>query len=256
MSVRHLALIPARKGSKSIKDKNLVKLGGKTLVRWAMEPALKSGIFSRVIVATDYARWQLEIDDIPHNKMTKIEFIPRHESICQDDSLMIDVVRFCLNSVGGDEHWVWLLQPTSPFRTVEDFKKIKKILEEGNYESLISFKPQKEYMDRTYTWKNGNAHRISQANYKNKQEVQPQLHRSGNFYIAKRENLMLKNEHGLYLKDTFEEKPYYSYIMGGIDPDTATLSEKLYSRVLGTNIDDNEDLIIAKHAINTGAIKL
>jgi hypothetical protein len=35
----------------------------------------------------------------------------------------IDVLNL-LNDVGGNEKWVWLLQPTSPFRRVEDFKKI------------------------------------------------------------------------------------------------------------------------------------
>ena len=37
-----IAIIPARSGSKSIKDKNIVNLRGKPLIAWSIEQCLKS----------------------------------------------------------------------------------------------------------------------------------------------------------------------------------------------------------------------
>ena len=47
-----LAIIPARGGSKSIPRKNLKLLGGKPLIAWSIECALKSKV-NRVLVTTD-----------------------------------------------------------------------------------------------------------------------------------------------------------------------------------------------------------
>lgn len=37
-----IAIIPARSGSKSIKDKNIINLKGKPLIAWSIEQCLKS----------------------------------------------------------------------------------------------------------------------------------------------------------------------------------------------------------------------
>ena len=48
-----VAFIPARGGSKGIKDKNIRKLGGKPLIAWPIETALSTPEIDRVIVSTD-----------------------------------------------------------------------------------------------------------------------------------------------------------------------------------------------------------
>ena len=52
-----IALIPARSGSERIKNKNLLKLRGKTLLKIAVENALKSKIFEKIIVSTDSKKY-------------------------------------------------------------------------------------------------------------------------------------------------------------------------------------------------------
>ena len=47
------AIIPARSGSKSIKEKNIMPLNKKPLIFYTIRSALKSKIFSRVLVLTD-----------------------------------------------------------------------------------------------------------------------------------------------------------------------------------------------------------
>ncbi len=48
-----LGIIPARKGSKSVKNKNFIKLGGKELVRYTIDAGSKSKFLDRLIISTD-----------------------------------------------------------------------------------------------------------------------------------------------------------------------------------------------------------
>ena len=48
-----VAIIPARGGSKSIKNKNIIDFNGKPLIYYTINQALRSKEFTRVIVSTD-----------------------------------------------------------------------------------------------------------------------------------------------------------------------------------------------------------
>ena len=48
-----LAIIPARSGSKSIKDKNIRSIDGKPLIAHTIEHAKQSKLINRIIVSTD-----------------------------------------------------------------------------------------------------------------------------------------------------------------------------------------------------------
>ena len=50
MSRKILAVIPARSGSKSIKNKNLIKINNQTLISIAVSKAVKSKLFSKVLI--------------------------------------------------------------------------------------------------------------------------------------------------------------------------------------------------------------
>ena len=51
--MKNLAIIPARSGSKGIKDKNIRSICGKPLIEYTIEAALKSKIFDTIMVSTD-----------------------------------------------------------------------------------------------------------------------------------------------------------------------------------------------------------
>lgn len=51
--MKNIAVIPARSGSKGLKDKNIKMLSGKPLLAYSVEAALKSGEFDTVHVSTD-----------------------------------------------------------------------------------------------------------------------------------------------------------------------------------------------------------
>ena len=51
--MKPICIIPARKGSKRIKNKNIKLFAGKPLISYVIRIAKKSKLFSRVIVSTD-----------------------------------------------------------------------------------------------------------------------------------------------------------------------------------------------------------
>ena len=57
--IRNIAIIPARSGSKGVKDKNIRELLGKPLLAYSIEAAEKSGCFDNIFVSTDNERYAL-----------------------------------------------------------------------------------------------------------------------------------------------------------------------------------------------------
>ena len=51
--MKKIAIIPARSGSKGLKDKNIIDLCGKPLIAYTIEAAIQSGVFNHVVVPTD-----------------------------------------------------------------------------------------------------------------------------------------------------------------------------------------------------------
>ena len=121
-SKKILAIIPARSGSKSIKDKNLIKIGGKTLINLAVSKAIKSKLFSRVIVSTDstkYAREALKCG------AEILELRPKKLSGGKITIAM--VLKDILEKLNKKREYydnIISIQPTSPFTEIKTLKKI------------------------------------------------------------------------------------------------------------------------------------
>ena len=110
MTSKSYAIVPARGGSKSIPKKNIALLGGKPLINWTLEVALP--FFDHVYVSTEDS----EIADVSRKAGAGI--LTRPETLADDFTTATDVVRFSIEQMGlTDDSRVFLLQPTSPFRT-------------------------------------------------------------------------------------------------------------------------------------------
>ncbi len=134
--MKHLAVIPARSGSKGLKNKNIKLLAGKPMMVHTIEAAKESGVFCCVHVSTDsenYCRIAKEYGaDVP--------FL-RSEDLSGDDAGSWDVIRWILEQyrdLGQEFHRVTLLQPTSPLRKAEDIRASFVLMEEHQAEAVVS----------------------------------------------------------------------------------------------------------------------
>lgn len=135
-----LLVIPARAGSRRIPRKNILPLGGKPLVVWSIEAALRSGIPSEVCLSTD----DKEIAEIGKDAGASVPFLrPAHLS--NDDASSVDVVahamQFYRKKMKRDFATVALLQPTSPFRDAEDVRKAFQLFFEKAADCVVSVCP-------------------------------------------------------------------------------------------------------------------
>lgn len=116
--MKHLAIIPARSGSKGLKDKNVKILNGKPMMVYTIEAACKANIFDCVHVSTD----SQEYAEIARENGADTPFL-RSKEYSTDTANTWDVVRYVLKKyaeLGKQFDMVTVLQPTSPLRTVDD----------------------------------------------------------------------------------------------------------------------------------------
>ena len=115
---RILALIPARGGSKGIKDKNITHLCGKPLIAYSVACGMQSKYVDSVVVTTDSEK----IAEVARQYGAWVPFL-RPPELASDTAKTLDAVLHAVKSLAemGEQYdAVLLLQPTQPLRTSED----------------------------------------------------------------------------------------------------------------------------------------
>lgn len=126
-----IAVIPARGGSVGIKKKNIRNLNGKPLIAYTIEKALACKLLDRVIVSTD----DDEIAKIAKKYGAEVPFL-RPKELALNTTPMLPVIKHAVEYIENHEKklidFVVLLDPTAPFRSVDDIENcIKKLMESG-----------------------------------------------------------------------------------------------------------------------------
>lgn len=130
------AVIPARGGSKGIVRKNVAIIGGKPLIAWSIEEALKCKGIDKVIVNTDDA----EIAEVSKAYGAEVPFI-RPSELAQDDSPVIEALNYGIDflaSQGYSGTHTMQLNPTSPLRTVDHLNSAIELLVENQADSVVT----------------------------------------------------------------------------------------------------------------------
>jgi CMP-N-acetylneuraminic acid synthetase len=138
------AIIPARSGSKSVKNKNIRLLNGKPMIAYSIEHAFQSQYITRVIVSTD----SNEYAKIAKEYGAETPFI-RPANIATDTSLDLEVFQHALSYMYNVEQYmpniVVHLRPTYPIRNVSDIDAIlKNMIANPDIDSVRCITPAKE----------------------------------------------------------------------------------------------------------------
>lgn len=153
-----VAIIPARKGSKSIKDKNIINYKGKPLIYHSIKTALKSKLINTVVVSTDSKKYQSMVikfgASAPFLRPNKYS-----NDNSSDRDFILHASKFLI-SKNNYPDLIVLLRPTTPNRDIKIVNKgiklfIKNFKKYDSMRSVSKFNqpPQKFFMIKNKTLK-------------------------------------------------------------------------------------------------------
>jgi CMP-N-acetylneuraminic acid synthetase len=133
--LRHLAIIPARGGSKRLPRKNVVDFLGRPIISHTISAALQTALFARVLVSTEddeitsvASAWGADVDRRPVELAT-------------DEATIVDVcveLVARLHSAGEGYDTITVLYATAPLRTAEDIRGTLALVEPGRFDFAIA----------------------------------------------------------------------------------------------------------------------
>jgi len=180
----NIAIIPARKGSKGIKNKNMTYLNGKQLILYTLDAALGCPFIDRVVVTTDSE----EIMDLARDYTSNLIWRPKE--LAEDNIPLAPVIVHALQRMelfyGKFFENIFTLQPTSPFRKA---KHIREAFERFNRLKADSLLSVTEELHSIWNCNNGFAQPLVYSKV-NRQHTKPHYLGNGAIFITKREILI------------------------------------------------------------------
>jgi len=170
-----LLVVPARGGSKGVPLKNIYMLGGKPLIYWTLDLISELGDLGRTYVSTDSEK----IIDVVKKKGFNPPF-KRPEILSGDSAKDFEVIEHALIAIENYDNKkydiILMLQPTSPFRTVNQIFGVLDLIIEKKYDSVwtvsdtdLKFHPVKQLKILngllSYVLEEGNSFPIRQSLY-------------------------------------------------------------------------------------------
>ena len=122
MNKNCLCIIPARKGSKGLKNKNIRLLNGIPLIKYPYLIAKKVKFITDIALTSDSKKYLNLISD------KRISKILRPAHLSTSNSRIIDVIKHTLLKVKKKYEYILLLQPTSPFTSHKEIESAFNIL--------------------------------------------------------------------------------------------------------------------------------
>ena len=226
-----LCIIPARGGSKRLKDKNIIPLFGKPIIGYAIEAALQSHRVNKIVISTDdgkIARVAMQYD---------IQVVKRPKEYSTDTAPIEQALRHVVRFLKGEEGYladivVWL-QANIPIRKKGQIDQVLREMIRKDADSAVTVYPVSQYpqwmkrMDEkgllSPFLKNVKTYRA--------QDVEPMYLLDGAIVAMKRRVLMRSENHsGVH---TFLGKRMVGIIQ----------EDRKYS----IEVDDREDLNLARY---------
>jgi N-acylneuraminate cytidylyltransferase len=133
--MNNICIIPARAKSKRIKNKNIKKFFGKPIIYWAIQAALKSKCFSKIIVSSDSEKilriskqYGAEQNELRPKELSK-------DTISMDEVIKYEILKE--NKKRKIDN-ICCIVATSPLINPKDIRKSLKILKENKTNYVFS----------------------------------------------------------------------------------------------------------------------
>ena len=193
-----LGIIPARGGSKGIKNKNLINLLGKPLISYVCNAAKEANCFNELILSSDNKK----IISTAKKFGIDAPFL-RPKELAKDETLIIEVISHALEWFEKKRKikfdYICLLQPTAPLAKKEDYEKAVKMAIDNNADTVITtYKCGQLHPSIMYTKdKNGKVDwfvkKLGWKAMSRRQDLPPIYMRSGIVYVFK-SNMIIKDK--------------------------------------------------------------
>ena len=193
--MKPICVIPARKGSKRIKNKNIKLFAGKPLISYVIKVAKQSKLFSRIIVSTDSNK----IAKIVKTNGAEIPFI-RNKRLSNDYAPSIEVLIDCIKKINSENvKYHFFIYPGAPLINSKDLIEAFKIIKKKRLDHLVAV--------ANYNTPPLSAYKIKKNNTlifcwpknakKGSQKLPDLFHDAGAFYIYKTKELLIAKKRGI-----------------------------------------------------------
>ena len=187
-----VAIIPARAGSKGLKNKNIYPILSKPLIQWTIDQVKKSKLINKVLVSTNDAKIEKLL-----SPDKSIELIRRPDAISGDnassEAAIIHAINFFEKKYKYMPDVIVFLQATSPLRKNDDIDNALNYFINNNMDSLFSATK----IDDLTLWKNEkNNWKSINFDYKDRkprQLMNDNFIENGSIYIFKTEIILNEN---------------------------------------------------------------
>lgn len=202
-----ICIIPARGGSKRIKNKNIIKIDNKPIISHVIKLAKSSKIFNKIIVSTDSKK----IAEISKKAGANVPFI-RSKKLSTDHVSTFSVLNDAIERLKIKDEYFFCIYPTAIMLKkkylIQAFSRIKKL----KFDGLIAVKKFESNPYRSFKIKNKKLINTYDKFYKKRSQDLPDFyHDTGTFYIFRTKKYLLSNAK-LMKKTTFYELDIFSGI--------------------------------------------
>jgi len=224
LKINRVGIILARGGSKGILNKNIKKLGGKPLVSWSIEFALKEKYFDEIIVSTDSNK----IKKVA-KKFKDLKIHNRSKKNSNDMATSESAIREVVKNYKLENSLLVLIEPTSPFRKKGLLKKMEQKLLKTKTDCCLCLKNFEKNPTNIFS--------------KDKNSILCRIYNTNKTYFRRQEFTHIKTiSEGLYM--------FFPYILSKFKKITdSKLTGINCNNTINVNIDNMMDLHFANYII-------
>ena len=214
---RRIAIIPARSGSKRIPNKNIRDFCGRPMVKYVLDAAKKSGLFSKIHVSTE----SVQIADLVGDLGFPVDFL-RSQDLADDHTPIMPVLKYVIreyDSLGLNFDEVWLLMACSPNMEADDLINASLLMNGVTTStSLVSISEYPAPIEWAFSREpSGHLRSVQPGMFAHRsQDIEPRFYDTGTFAIFSSKTVMDSN-------GVNTETQYIGYILpkgSAIDIDT------------------------------------